>query len=219
MTGAMIFGLGGQELTKNEIAFFKDIDPWGFILFSRNLDKPAQIKALTDSLRDLLGRDCPILIDQEGGRVARLQPPDFTEWLPPLDQNAKVAPEDARQAMSLRYRIIAKELRDVGVDVNCAPMLDVPQSNTHPIITNRCYGHDVDTISEMGRAVAESLLAGGVLPIIKHIPGHGRGSVDSHLELPKVLADKKLLSDIDFEPFRRLSDLPMAMTAHVVYDA
>ena len=157
MTGAVIFGLAGQKLSHDEISFFKEVAPWGFILFTRNLGTPDEIKALTDSLRDVVGWDCPILIDQEGGRVARLKSPYFTEWLPPLDQMAKVDAQHARQAMSLRYRIIAEELKSVGIDVNCAPMLDLPQGHTHPIITNRCYGRDVDTVSEMGRAVAEGL--------------------------------------------------------------
>ena len=219
MSTAAIFGLAGQKLTKEEISFFKEVSPWGFILFARNVDTPAQIKELTGHLRDTLGWDCPILIDQEGGRVARLSAPDFTEWMAPLDQMATVSTDQARQAMSLRYRIIAEELFDVGIDVNCAPMLDLPQAHTHPIITNRCYGFDVDTVAEIGRAVAEGLLSGGVLPIIKHIPGHGRGSVDSHEELPTVSEKIETLSMHDFEPFRRLSDLPMAMTAHIVYPA
>ena len=217
MNGAAIFGLLGTSLSSDEKRFFQDYDPWGFILFARNLEQPDQIRALTASLRECVGRDCPILIDQEGGRVQRLRAPDFIEWLPPLDQMAKVSPVDARQAMSVRYRLIAHELRDLGIDVNCAPMLDIPIETTHEIITNRCYGHDVDAVSEMGRAVAEGLLSGGVLPIIKHIPGHGRGNVDSHLELPVVETSIEKLSRQDFEPFRRLSDLPMAMTAHVVY--
>ena len=219
MTGAAIFGPAGMRLTTEEIAFFKDFNPWGFILFARNIGTKDEIRRLTGELRSCLGRDCPILVDQEGGRVARLVAPEFRAWLPPLAQTKKVAPEYRYQAMSLRYRLIAHEMRDVGIDVNCAPMLDIPQSDTHPIITNRCYGEDVDTVSELGRAVAEGLISGGVLPIIKHIPGHGRGAADSHLELPVVETDLKTLSSIDFEPFRRLSDLPMAMTAHIVYTA
>ena len=219
MTGAAIFGLQGKSLSKEERAFFKEFNPWGFILFARNIGSKDEIKALTDELRTCLGWECPILIDQEGGRVARLTAPDFREWLPPLEQSEKLPRADQYQAMSLRYRLIAHELRDVGIDANCAPMLDIPQSDTHPIITNRCYGTDVDTVSELGRAVAEGLLAGGVLPIIKHIPGHGRGATDSHLELPIVETDLETLSVTDFEPFRRLSDLPMAMTAHIVYPA
>jgi beta-N-acetylhexosaminidase len=216
---AAILGCLGLVLSEDERAFFADADPWGFILFARNVETPDQIRALTASLRDAVGRDAPILIDQEGGRVARLRPPNWLDWLPPLSQMAEVAPQNRRQAMALRYRIIAAELRALGIDVNCAPMLDVATPASHEIIRNRCYGDDPDTIAEMGRAVAEGLLAGGVLPIIKHIPGHGRAGMDSHLELPVVDADRETLAATDFLPFVRLADLPMAMTAHIVYPA
>mgnify|MGYP001055957836 CR=1 FL=1 len=216
---AAIFGCAGTTLSTAETAFFADAKPWAFILFARNLETPAQIKKLCADLRASVGRNAPILIDQEGGRVARLRAPHWREWLPPLEQMACVAPENARQAMVLRYRLIAHELHALGIDVNCAPMLDVPTPDAHDIITNRCYGTTADTVAEMGRACAQGLLAGGVLPIIKHIPGHGRGSADSHFELPVVDTDADTLNTIDFEPFRRLSDLPMAMTAHIVYTA
>ena len=216
---AAIFGCAGMVLSAEEAAFFKDAKPWAFILFARNLDTPEQIKKLCADLRDAVGYNAPILIDQEGGRVARLRAPTWREWLPPLEQMACVSPENARQAMVLRYRLIAHELHALGIDVNCAPMLDVPTPDAHEIITNRCYGTTPDTVAEMGRACAEGLLAGGVLPIIKHIPGHGRGSADSHFELPVVDTDADTLDTVDFEPFRRLSDLPMAMTAHIVYTA
>lgn len=216
---AAIFGCLGPVLSDAERAFFAEADPWGFILFSRNIESPEQIRALTGALRDAVGREAPVLIDQEGGRVARLRPPHWLDWLPPLDQMAVVAPENRRHAMALRYRVIAAELRALGIDVNCAPMLDVATPASHDIIRNRCYGEDPDTVAEMGRAVAEGLLAGGVLPIIKHIPGHGRADMDSHLELPVVDADRAMLAATDFLPFARLADLPMAMTAHIVYPA
>lgn len=216
---ATIFGCLGPRLSKQEIAFFRDAQPWGFILFARNIQSPDQLRRLTGDLREAVGRQAPILIDQEGGRVARLRGPDWREWLPPLDQMKQVAPQDQRRAMVLRYRIIAAELRALGIDVNCAPMLDVVQPNTHAIIKDRCYGTDPDTVAEMGRAVSEGLLAGGVLPIIKHIPGHGRADLDSHLALPLVDADLDRLRAVDFLPFARLADLPMAMTAHIVYPA
>lgn len=216
---AAILGCLGPVLSEDERAVFADTDPWGFILFSRNIGTPDQIRALTDALRDAVGRDAPILIDQEGGRVARLRPPQWLNWLPPLDQMAVVAPQNRRRAMALRYRIIAAELRALGIDVNCAPMLDVATPTSHEIIRNRCYGEDPDTVAETGRAVAEGLLAGGVLPVIKHIPGHGRAGLDSHLELPVVDADRETLAATDFLPFARLADLPMAMTAHIVYPA
>lgn len=216
---AAILGCLGPVLSDAELSFFKDADPWGFILFSRNIETPDQLRALTAALRDAVGRDAPILIDQEGGRVARLRPPQWLEWMPPLDQMAVVAARNRRRAMALRYRIIAAELRALGIDVNCAPMLDVAKPASHEIILNRCYGDNPETVAEMGRAVAEGLLAGGVLPIIKHIPGHGRAGMDSHLALPVVDADRETLAASDFLPFARLADLPMAMTAHIVYPA
>ncbi|WP_229802020.1 beta-N-acetylhexosaminidase [Paramylibacter ulvae] len=217
---AVIFGCEGLRLSGAEKSFFGDAKPWGFILFARNLDTPNQIRTLCADLRECVGRDAPILIDQEGGRVQRLRAPQWREWLPPLDQMAAIAnPADQRRAMALRYRMIAHELRDLGIDVNCAPMLDVPTPDAHDIIMNRCYGDNPDTVAEMGRAVSEGLLAGGVLPIIKHIPGHGRANLDSHHDLPHVDASADDLRNIDFKPFRHLSDLPMAMTAHIVYTA
>lgn len=218
-TNAAIFGCAGTTLSAPEHAFFADAQPWAFILFARNLDTPDQIRKLCADLRESVGRNAPILIDQEGGRVARLRAPRWRAWLPPMEQMANVSPDNARLAMVLRYRLIAHELHALGIDVNCAPMLDVPTPDAHQIITNRCYGTVPDTVAEMGRACSEGLLAGGVLPIIKHIPGHGRGSSDSHFELPVVDTDAETLDRVDFEPFRRLSDLPMAMTAHIVYTA
>ena len=216
---SVIFGLAGTKLTEKEKNFFQDVDPWGFILFARNTETGPQINALTDELRQCIGRDVPILIDQEGGRVQRLRAPEWREWLPPLDQMAMVSHENAAEAMFLRYRMIAHELKALGIDVNCAPMLDVATNEAHEIILNRCYGRDANTVAQMGRSVADGLLAGGVLPIIKHIPGHGRGSLDSHHELPVVTATKEELDTTDFEAFRQLNDLPMAMTAHIKYSA
>lgn len=216
---AAIFGCKGTALSEAEADFFREVSPWGFILFARNLKNPGQIRKLTTDLRAAVGRDAPILIDQEGGRVARLKAPQWQEWMPPLDQMAKVKPENARQAMALRYRIIAYELHKLGIDVNCAPMLDIACADSHEIILNRCYGRDVESVAEMGRAVAEGLLAGGVLPVIKHIPGHGRANMDSHFELPRLDTPAEILEETDFVPFQNLSDLPMAMTAHIVYEA
>lgn len=219
MTGAYIFGCQGLELSAAEAAFFRDADPFGFILFARNLETPDQIRALTADLRDAVGRDAPILIDQEGGRVARLRPPDWLGWMPPLEQMASTRAGQGARAMWLRYRLIADELRALGIDTNCAPIADVPGPGVHAIIRDRCYGGDVDTIAAAGRAVADGLLAGGVLPVLKHIPGHGRPGVDSHIELPRTDASLDDLMTVDFEAFRRLADLPMGMTAHVVYEA
>ncbi len=211
---ACIFGCEGPRLTPQEKQFFMTVDPWGFILFARNISDTDQVRALTSEIRDTVGRNAPILIDQEGGRVQRLRGPEWSEWLPPLEQ---VAHTRDSQLMQLRYRIIAAELHALGINVNCAPMLDIATSDSHDIIENRCFGHDAETVIQMGRAAANGLLAGGVLPIIKHIPGHGRANMDSHFELPHLDTPLSILQDNDFTPFRQLADLPMAMTAHIVY--
>jgi len=214
---AVIFGCSSTELTPAEAAFFKNVDPWGFILFARNLENPDQIRALTDALRQCVGRNAPILIDQEGGRVQRLRAPDWTEWLPPLTHVTGLPADIGRETIELRYRIIAAELLDLGIDVNCAPMLDIATDQSHDIITNRCFGRDAGSVIAMGRAAADGLLSGGVLPIIKHIPGHGRANLDSHYDLPHLDTDLQTLESSDFQPFAALADLPMAMTAHIVY--
>lgn len=216
---AAIFGLSGLTLSDWERAFFAQTRPYGFILFARNLETPEQIRALTQDLRATVGYDAPILIDQEGGRVQRLTAPTWRDWLPPLDQMARVAPHLAPRAMYLRYRIIAAELYDLGIDVNCAPMGDVAQPDTHAILHNRCYGTDPLSVILAGRAVSEGLLAGGVLPVLKHIPGHGRGTADSHLELPRVDATLDEMRASDFAAFQGLCDLPLGMTAHIIYSA
>lgn len=215
---ACIFGCLGPRLSPDESAFFRDADPWGFIIFGRNIETPDQVRALTSELREAVGRDAPILIDQEGGRVARFRPPHWREWDTALDFCTK-AGGNAAQAIHLRGRMIAAELKAVGVDVNCAPMLDVATKDSHAIILNRCYGFDPETVAANGRALAEGQLAGGVLPIIKHIPGHGRASLDSHHDLPHLDIPLADLQGSDFVPFSRLSDLPMAMTAHIIYSA
>jgi len=211
---ACIFGCEGLHLTAAEKQFFQTANPWGFILFARNLTDANQIRALTTDIRQTMGRNVPILIDQEGGRVQRLRAPDWSEWLSPLDhvtQNPDIC------SIELRYRIIAAELQALGIDVNCAPMLDIATADSHEIIENRCFGRDPETVTKMGRAAASGLLAGGVLPIIKHIPGHGRANMDSHFELPKLDTPFATLQASDFIPFKQLSDLPMAMTAHITY--
>lgn len=219
MTGACIFGCNGLVLSAAEAAFFRDADPLGFILFARNLETPDQIRVLTNALREAVGRDAPILIDQEGGRVARLRPPDWLGWKPALEQMACTKAGQGTRAMWLRYRLIADELRALGIDTNCAPIADVPAPGVHAIIRDRCYGGDAGTVAAAGRAVADGLLAGGVLPVLKHIPGHGRPTADSHIELPRTDAALADLKAVDFEAFRRLADLPLGMTAHVVYEA
>lgn len=217
-TGAAIFGCLGATLSTDERAFFRDYDPFGFILFARNIETPDQLRALTSSLRDAVGRDAPILIDQEGGRVQRMRAPHWREWLPPLDQVA-LAGAAAARSMWLRARIIADELRAVGIDANCAPCADIAGDLTHPFLQNRCYGRDVATVTAMARATADGHLAGGVLPVVKHLPGHGRATADSHKHLPTVTEDAATLTASDFAPFRALNDLPMAMTAHIVFSA
>ncbi|WP_112321461.1 glycoside hydrolase family 3 N-terminal domain-containing protein [Oceanibium sediminis] len=217
---AAILGCLGQTLGASEAAFFRDADPWGFILFARNLSTPDQIRALVADLRDAVGRNAPVLIDQEGGRVARLPPPVWTGWENALDFMTGLPDgADAALAMRLRYHVIADELRALGIDVNCAPMADLALPDTHPLIRHRCYGEDPATVARIGRAVAEGLLAGGVLPVLKHIPGHGRTALDSHKDLPRVSTPLETLRAEDFAPFRALADLPLGMTAHIVYDA
>jgi beta-N-acetylhexosaminidase len=214
--GATILDAQGLRLTAAEKALFQRVDPFGFILFGRNIDNPDQIRALCAEMREAVGRAAPILIDQEGGRVQRLRPPLGQQWLPPLEQVAQ-AGGNAVQAMHLRYRLIAAELKALGIDGNCAPLVDVAGPATHEFLKNRCYGFDPESVAKIGRAVADGLLQGGVLPVVKHIPGHGRAVVDSHKGLPVVTASKAELEAVDFAPFRALNDLPMGMTAHLTY--
>ncbi len=211
----MILGCSGLHLTAEERAFYAESNPWGFILFARNIDTADQIRALCASLRDSVGRDAPILIDQEGGRVARLRAPLATEWQPPLDFVAQYPVETKAEAMRLRYLAIALELRSYGIDVNCAPMADTAFATTHPFLRNRCYGDAPDQVGRMARAVADGLQAGGVLPVLKHMPGHGRTTLDSHKDLPVVNVDHATLRAEDFAPFRALRDLPLGMTGHL----
>ena len=216
--GATILDATGPRLSAEEKRFFAEADPFGFILFARNIETPDQVRALCDEMRSAVGRDAPITIDQEGGRVQRLRAPLGRDWLPPLE-HVRRAGAGAEEAMYLRYRIIADELRALGIDSNCAPLVDVAGPDTHDFLRDRCYGEDAATVARLGRAVADGLLAGGVLPVVKHIPGHGRARADSHHDLPRVDAPREALAEVDFAPFRALSDLPMGMTAHLVYDA
>ena len=214
---AVIFGVGGPRLDPWERAFLREADPWGFILFARNVNDPAQLSDLTSELRETVGRDAPVLIDQEGGRVQRLRAPHWREFLPALDQMARA--RDPMRAQWLRNRLIAAELRAVGIDVNCAPLADLVEDATHPVLRNRLYGSDAAVVVAAARACAEGLLAGGVLPVLKHLPGYGRAHVDSHLTLPRVDVGLAALFARDFAPFRALADLPMGMTAHIVLTA
>jgi beta-N-acetylhexosaminidase len=219
-TGAVIFGCAGPRLLPDEVAFFREADPYGFILFARNVETPDQVSRLTGDLRAAVGWNAPIMMDQEGGRVQRLRAPHWAEWAPPLDTVlAAGTVEAAARQMRLRSTVIAAELRAVGVDANCAPVADVACEITHPFLRNRCYGTDPDSVAIIARAVADGLLAGGVIPVVKHMPGHGRSHVDTHLDLPTVTATVAELAAVDFAPFRALNDLPMAMTAHLVFEA
>lgn len=219
---AVVFGCAGKTLTDEERAFFAAADPLGFILFARNVDTPDQVRALVGDLRAAVGRpDAPVLIDQEGGRVQRLRPPHWTS-LPPMKNFGELAARDAgkgAEATRLAARLIAAELADLGIDVDCAPVLDLPAPDGHEIIGDRAFSDDPDLIAALGRAVCEGLAAGGVMPVIKHIPGHGRATADSHLELPRVDTALATLRDTDFRPFRALADAASGMTAHIVYTA
>ena len=221
----VIFGLSGPVMTAAERAFFLETDPAGFILFARNIQDPVQLRALTDSLRDLTGRQALlILIDQEGGRVARLGPPHWHSWpaVRTLVDGAALSEPDslvkAIQRVQCHFEALALELVAMGVTVTCAPVLDVPQPDAHDIIGDRAFGISPELVSILGRACLDGLRLGGVAGVIKHIPGHGRALSDSHEGLPRVSARAADLEQ-DFAPFKALADASMAMTAHVVYDA
>ena len=219
---AFIAGCSSHELTSDEVAFYKEAAPWGFILFRRNVDNPRQVRALCDALRETVGRaDAPILIDQEGGRVQRMGPPHWPKY-PSGSAYGRLHANDPlvqRELARLGARLIAHDLRSVGVTVDCLPVLDVPSPGAHDVIGDRAYGRTPEQVAVLGRAAAEGLLAGGVLPVVKHMPGHGRAGSDSHLSLPVVEASREELEAHDFAPFRMLTDMPLAMTAHVVYTA
>jgi beta-N-acetylhexosaminidase len=217
----VIFGCQGAELTADERALFQAHNPLGFILFGRNVVDPAQVKSLIAALRESVGRaDAPVLIDQEGGRVARLRPPHWRAAPPAGRIGALVEREGievACEAARINSRLLANELAALGIDVDCAPVADVPVPDAHDIIGDRAYAADPVLVGRMARAAAQGLLDGGVLPVVKHIPGHGRARADSHEELPVVEDSRTALERSDFAPFRVLADMPWAMTAHVLY--
>ena len=216
-----IFGIQGQSLTASERDFFKDSQPFGFILFGRNVAQRDQLRALTDDLRSLTGRDqLPILIDQEGGRVARMQAPQWPVYPPAAIFEAIYAhdPSCGLEACALNFEALALDLAEVGITVTCAPVLDVPIVGAHDVIGDRAFSQNPEYVAKLGEACLVGLRAGGVEGVIKHIPGHGRSAVDSHEDLPRVTAsDAELASDL--LPFRALSGALMAMTAHVIFDA
>jgi beta-N-acetylhexosaminidase len=219
---AFICGCTGQSLTTDERAFFEEMRPWGLILFARNIGERHQIIDLVEDFRKTTGRhDAPVLIDQEGGRVQRLRPP-LSERHPPAASYATLYARHRQQGLEaarIGARLMAQELREVGITVDCLPVLDIPVKDAHHIIGDRAYGETPEPVIELARAVAEGLLDGSVLPVIKHIPGHGRARSDSHEALPIVEASREELELTDFMPFKALNHLPLAMTAHVVYTA
>ena len=219
---AVILGLAGLEISGAERRFFEECDPFGFILFARNCKTPDQIRDLVADLRTVVGRtDAPVLIDQEGGRIARLRPPHWRDAPPAAVFGALSSHDDghAREAVRLNARLIGAELAALGIDVDCAPVLDVPAEGSHDIVGDRAFGTSPTLVARLGRAAIDGFLDAGVLPVIKHIPGHGRAKVDSHHELPVVDTGLEALRQIDFAPFAALADAPWAMTAHVVYTA
>jgi beta-N-acetylhexosaminidase len=219
---AFITGVSGLELSADERAFIRAERPWGFILFKRNIETPAQVALLVRELRDLIGNaDAPVLIDQEGGRVQRLGPPHWPVYPPGAVFGAlyDIDPQLGFKAARLSSRLIAADLIDLGITVDCLPLADVPIAGADAVIGNRAYGTEPGKVAAIARAVTEGLEQGGVLPVLKHIPGHGRATADSHFRLPTVDTGRHELDRTDFAAFQPLADLPMAMTAHVVFSA
>ncbi|WP_419901492.1 beta-N-acetylhexosaminidase [Kiloniella sp.] len=217
---SVIFGCEAYSLTDWEKGFFSEINPYGFILFARNCDTPEQIRNLISELRDLSGRDdLPVLVDQEGGRVARLRPPHWRRTPPAavFGKLYEVNPEKALRAAYLNSCLISHELTDLGFTVDCAPVLDLTIPGAHEIVGDRSYGATPEQVAAIGRVVSEGFLDSGVMPVVKHLPGHGRAMVDSHKELPRVDTQKSELTSSDFEAFRLMNDAPWGMTAHVIY--
>ncbi len=219
---AAIFGCAGTTLSADERAFFRDADPLGFILFARNIETPDQARRLTEDLRSCVARaEAPVLVDQEGGRVARLRPPHWRKAPPArlLGELYARDPEHGLEATWLNARLLAADVASTGCDVDCLPVLDIAFPETHAVIGDRAYAGQPEPVAAARRAAAEGLLAAGVMPVVKHIPGHGRATVDSHDALPRVGVSRETLERTDFVPFKFLADLPWAMTAHVLYEA
>ncbi len=221
MAKALITDVAGLSLTAQERDFLRDADPWGFIVFKRNVDTPAQLSALIASMREAVGRAAPVLVDQEGGRVQRLGPPHWPKYPPGAFYAAHYDrdPQEGLRAAWLGARLIAADLHAVGIDVDCLPLADVPVGGADAVIGDRAYGTTPAKVATIAGAVAEGLMAGGVLPVLKHLPGHGRATADSHLALPVVSTDRATLESTDFAAFRPLAKLPLGMTAHVVFSA
>ncbi len=219
---AFITGVSGPELNAAEREFIRSQRPWGFILFKRNIETPDQVRRLVDELRSELGwAEAPVLIDQEGGRVQRLGPPNWPVYPPGAVFGAlyDIDPDLGRTAARLSARLIAADLDDLGINVDCLPLADVPVAGANAVIGNRAYGTEPAKVAAIARAVTDGLQQGGILPVLKHIPGHGRAAADTHFMLPEVDTPNAELERTDFAAFRPLADLPMAMTAHVVFSA
>ena len=219
---AFICGVAGTTLTTAEQAFLERERPWGLILFARNIDNPEQVRQLVADFRAIVGRpQAPVFVDQEGGRVRRLRPPHWQDW-PPAGALASLFARDPLLALEAARRVtwaMGRELATLGINVDCLPVLDVPQPGSHEIIGDRAYGRDPLQVALLARAALAGLNAAGVAGVLKHVPGHGRAEADSHLALPVVTAPREALERVDFLPFAALADVPMAMTAHVVYAA
>ena len=218
---AFITGLAGLTVSANERAFLREALPWGSIIFKRNVSSPQQLADIIRSFRDIVGWEAPVLVDQEGGRVQRLGPPHWPAY-PPGARYGEIydrSPEAGLAAARLAGHLIAADLRPLGIDVDCLPLADVPVPGSDNVIGDRAYGTQPAKVAAIAGAIAEGLLAGGVLPVLKHLPGHGRATADSHLKLPVVDADRATLEATDFAAFRPLSALPLGMTAHVVFSA
>jgi beta-N-acetylhexosaminidase len=220
-TRAFISGLAGTRLSPAERSFLREAEPWGVILFARNVEAPGQVIGLTKSVREALGREAPVLVDQEGGRVQRLGPPHWPAYPPGADYGRiyDQCPANGTRAAYLGAYLMASDLAALGIDVDCLPIADVPVAGASSVISDRAYGETPEKVATIARCMADGLLDCGVLPVLKHIPGHGRAATDSHGELPIVETDRSTLLATDFAAFRPLGDLPLGMTAHVVYAA
>lgn len=220
MPRAFVCGCLGTSLSAEERAFLRAAEPLGVILFKRNIGTPDEVRALTGAIREALGAEALILIDQEGGRVQRMGPPNWLAY-PAAARFSAIGPDLPARAAAIRHvaRLMAEDLVAVDIDVDCLPVLDVPTEGAHDVIGDRAYSRDPEAVAMLGRAAAEGLLDAGVLPVMKHVPGHGRAGADSHHALPRVAAPREVLERSDFIPFRANRDLPAAMTAHVVYEA
>ena len=218
---AFITGLEGLTLSPNERSFLRDARPWGLIIFKRNVNTPDQVTELIQSFRGIVGSEAPVLVDQEGGRVQRLGPPHWPAY-PPGARYGEIydkEPAAGIAAARLAGHLIAADLRPLGIDVDCLPIADVPAAGGDPVIGDRAYGSEPGKVAKIAQAIADGLQAGGVLPVLKHLPGHGRATADSHQRLPVVDTDRATLEAADFAAFKPLAGLPLGMTAHVVFSA